>query len=161
NHYGPTENTVVSTCGRVAPLATEPPPIGRPIANTRCYVLDGAGQPAPVGAPGELHLGGGQVRRRHLGRPPLTAARFDPRAAAPRRPRPRRPPRPRPPRQAPPRRPAPPPRPARRRRARPPADRDRGRPGRPLGRPARAPARRRPRRLLRPGRPLPARHPAP
>jgi len=75
NNYGPTETTVVATSGTVheddAVLH-----IGRPIANTRVYLLDRHGQPVPLGAAGELHIGGAQVARGYLNRPALTQERF-------------------------------------------------------------------------------------
>ncbi|MCM3338074.1 non-ribosomal peptide synthase/polyketide synthase [Paenibacillus sp. MER TA 81-3] len=78
NHYGPTENTVVATCGTVASgvQTEEAPTIGRPIANTRCYILDASGQPVPIGVPGELYIAGSSLARGYLNRPELTAERF-------------------------------------------------------------------------------------
>jgi amino acid adenylation domain-containing protein len=78
NNYGPTENTVVSTSGRVEPDANAhcTPPLGRPIDNTEVYVLDRNLQLAPIGVPGELHVGGIGLAREYLGRPRLTAERF-------------------------------------------------------------------------------------
>ncbi|HEX2202459.1 MAG TPA: amino acid adenylation domain-containing protein [Longimicrobium sp.] len=83
NMYGPTETTVWSTTERVAP--GEAITIGRPIANTRVYVLDARFRPAPVGVPGELCIGGDGVTRGYLGRPGMTAERFvpDPFASTP------------------------------------------------------------------------------
>jgi amino acid adenylation domain-containing protein len=80
NLYGPAEcciDTSTHTC--VAGDAIEGVvPIGRPVANTRAYVLDAAMRPLPEGIPGELYIGGVQVGRGYLGRPELTAERFLP-----------------------------------------------------------------------------------
>ena len=78
NMFGPTETTVWSTVQVVdeAALAGGSVPIGRPIANTVCRVLDSAGGLAPVGVPGELFIGGVGVARGYLNRPELTAQRF-------------------------------------------------------------------------------------
>ncbi|MEW5931706.1 MAG: amino acid adenylation domain-containing protein, partial [Gemmatimonadota bacterium] len=87
NNYGPTENTVVATSGTVAAGrgSGRAPGIGRPTDNVRAYVLDRHMEPAPVGVPGELCVGGAQVARGYLGRAELTAAAFvpDPFAAEP------------------------------------------------------------------------------
>ncbi len=77
NLYGPTETTIWSTVQRVEETASGVP-IGRGIANTRLYVLDAAMEPAPVGVPGELYIGGAGVARGYLGRAALTAERFVP-----------------------------------------------------------------------------------
>jgi amino acid adenylation domain-containing protein len=74
--YGPSEDTTYSTYA--LRTADGPYTIGRPIANTRAYVLDGRGQPVPVGAIGELYLGGVGLARGYLNRPRLTAERFVP-----------------------------------------------------------------------------------
>ncbi|GHG32198.1 MULTISPECIES: non-ribosomal peptide synthetase [Amycolatopsis] len=74
NIYGPTESTVYATAWYHDTDRT--PPIGRPIAGIRAYVLDPGMRPVPVGVPGELHLGGAGVARGYLGRPGLTAGRF-------------------------------------------------------------------------------------
>jgi natural product biosynthesis luciferase-like monooxygenase protein len=76
NMYGPTETTVWSSTSRVRPGA--PITIGRPIANTQILILDREGRPAPIGVPGELHIGGAGVVRGYLGREDLTRERFVP-----------------------------------------------------------------------------------
>ena len=79
NGYGPTEATVACVdyaCPR-EPL-TEPPPIGRAMANYHAYVLDAEGQLAPVGIPGQLYISGVGLARGYLGQPALTAERFIP-----------------------------------------------------------------------------------
>jgi len=75
NMYGPTETTVWSTTHKLARAAGSVP-IGRPIANTRIYILDEQGALAPIGAAGELYIGGAGVTRGYWRRPELTAERF-------------------------------------------------------------------------------------
>jgi amino acid adenylation domain-containing protein len=80
NGYGPTENTTFSCAYAVhEDDALDPSvPIGRPLANTRAYVLDAAMQPLPPGIIGELYVGGEGVARGYLKQPALTAERFVP-----------------------------------------------------------------------------------
>jgi amino acid adenylation domain-containing protein len=74
NAYGPTEVTVCATLAPIAP--GEDVSIGRPLANTRLYVLGRRRELLPFGAVGELYIGGAGVGRGYLGRPDLTAQRF-------------------------------------------------------------------------------------
>jgi amino acid adenylation domain-containing protein len=80
NQYGPTETHVVTSFSlQGRPDAwPELPPIGRPIHNARIYILDAQRQPVPVGAKGELYIGGECVARGYLNQPELTAQRFLP-----------------------------------------------------------------------------------
>jgi amino acid adenylation domain-containing protein len=78
NGYGPTENTVFTCCysiGKTGELDSSIP-IGRPLANTRVYVLDSFLQPVPIGVPGELYIGGDGLARGYLNRLELTRERF-------------------------------------------------------------------------------------
>jgi amino acid adenylation domain-containing protein len=77
NMYGPTETTVWSTTSQIT-SSDGPITVGRPIANTEIYVLDSHLEPVPVGAPGELYIGGDGVARGYLHRPDLTAEKFIP-----------------------------------------------------------------------------------
>jgi len=82
NTYGPTETTVAATlCDLTGPAATaeedaRAASIGRPIRAVQAYILDARLQPVPVGAPGELYIGGAGLARGYLNRPDLTAERF-------------------------------------------------------------------------------------
>ncbi|QLJ03666.1 amino acid adenylation domain-containing protein [Streptomyces sp. NEAU-sy36] len=80
NMYGTTETTVHATYRVVTEddLASAASPIGQRIPDLRTYVLDGHGEPVPVGAVGEIYLGGAGVGRGYLNRPELTRERFQP-----------------------------------------------------------------------------------
>lgn len=77
NLYGPTEAAVDVTVWDCS-VDDATVPIGRPVWNTACYVLDDRHRPLPVGVPGELWLGGVQLAEGYVGRPDLTAERFLP-----------------------------------------------------------------------------------
>jgi hypothetical protein len=83
--YGPTEAAIICATHRLGGEPASRQMVGRPLGNTALYVLLPGGEVAPVGAPGELCLGGRSVARDYLGRPELTAARFvpDPFSAVP------------------------------------------------------------------------------
>ena len=79
NEYGPSEATVWASMYRcVHPLGRQSVPIGRPIANTRVYILDKWGEPVPIGVAGEVYIGGAGVARGYLNGDELTAERFVP-----------------------------------------------------------------------------------
>jgi amino acid adenylation domain-containing protein len=76
NGYGPTETTICTTLYDCDVRAERDPSIGRPIANTRIYILDGTGERVPSGVAGEMYIGGIGVARGYFNRPELTADRF-------------------------------------------------------------------------------------
>lgn len=80
NNYGPTECTVVALSGKIAPHQRPAalPPIGRPISNTRIFLLDESLQEVPAGSIGELHIAGAGVGRGYLHDPELTLEKFIP-----------------------------------------------------------------------------------
>ncbi len=78
NCYAPTETTIYSTTGRCLPPYRQSPPMGRPIAEARVYLLDRRFRRVPAGALGELFIGGTGVARGYLNRPRMSAERFVP-----------------------------------------------------------------------------------
>ncbi len=78
NVYGPTETTVWSAAYPVKGVNQSVLPIGQAIANNRLYILDGELNPVPIGAVGDLYIGGIGLARGYLARPDLTAAAFIP-----------------------------------------------------------------------------------
>ncbi|WP_080497089.1 non-ribosomal peptide synthetase [Bacillus wiedmannii] len=75
NHYGPTEGTVDSIVAKCDSFTTT---IGKPIANTRVYILDKDDNLAPIGVPGELCIAGDGLARGYLNNPTLTSEKFVP-----------------------------------------------------------------------------------
>ena len=78
NGYGPTENTTFTCCHTIDRDDLEPGaiPLGRPIGNTTVYILDEAMEPVPVGAAGEMYLGGDGLAREYWRQPDLTGSNF-------------------------------------------------------------------------------------
>jgi len=78
NGYGPTENTTFTCCYPITHFSTEEHsvPIGRPISNTQCFILDRNLQPVPIGVRGELFVGGDGLAQGYLNDPKLTAEKF-------------------------------------------------------------------------------------
>ncbi|MGD8574944.1 MAG: amino acid adenylation domain-containing protein, partial [Gammaproteobacteria bacterium] len=78
NHYGPTENGVLTSYYRIPREVPAPVPIGVPVPGTQLFVLNEARQQQPAGAVGELYVAGQGLAREYLGRPELTAEKFLP-----------------------------------------------------------------------------------
>ncbi len=78
--YGPTETTVYASCHPIRDIAPAKVtiPIGIPLSNTYIYILDHHLNPVPIGAPGEIYIGGPGVAKGYLNQPELTAERFIP-----------------------------------------------------------------------------------
>ncbi|MFK5970600.1 MAG: amino acid adenylation domain-containing protein [Candidatus Marithrix sp.] len=76
NVYGPTETTIWSTIIQLTKVGSNINSIGKPIANTKIYILDKYLHPVPIGVSGELHIGGAGLARGYLNRPELTAEKF-------------------------------------------------------------------------------------
>ncbi|MEM9273746.1 MAG: amino acid adenylation domain-containing protein, partial [Cyanobacteria bacterium P01_F01_bin.143] len=78
NLYGPSEDTTYSTYAKIGDSTRVSATIGKPVANTKAYVLDKYLQPVPIGIPGELYLASEKIARGYLNRPGLTAENFIP-----------------------------------------------------------------------------------
>ncbi|HEY6391748.1 MAG TPA: amino acid adenylation domain-containing protein, partial [Bryobacteraceae bacterium] len=78
NLYGPSEDTTFSSMALLKAASTQPPSIGRPVANTRFLVLDDDLRPVPLGAVGQIYIAGDGLSRGYLGRPDMTAERYLP-----------------------------------------------------------------------------------
>ena len=78
NLYGPTEDTTYSTGSWISADETDVPAIGKPLDYRKAYVVDSAPEPAPVGVPGEIYLGGAGLSRGYYNQPRQTAERFIP-----------------------------------------------------------------------------------
>ena len=76
NGYGPTETTTFAICHVIEKVEGTSIPIGRPIANTRAFLLDATQQPVPIGVAGEIYIGGPGVALGYLGAAGLTAEKF-------------------------------------------------------------------------------------
>ena len=83
NAYGPTEATICASVHRCHRHDRGLPPIGRPVANTQVYLLDGYLNPVPAGVAGELYIAGDGLARGYLNRPGLTAEKFIPNPFSP------------------------------------------------------------------------------
>ena len=80
NGYGPTEATICATLYSVSSFEVRSgnTPIGKPVMNTKIYLLNEQMQPVPIGVPGEIHIGGVGLARGYLNRPDLTEEKFIP-----------------------------------------------------------------------------------
>ena len=76
NLYGPTEAAIDVTCWKVEGENIQTVPIGKPVANTKIYILDKTGKQQPIGIPGEIVIGGVQVARGYHNKPELTKEKF-------------------------------------------------------------------------------------
>jgi len=76
NFYGPTEATVYATSHNFTGDSQTSDIIGRPLANTRIFILDQNLRPVPIGVVGDLYIGGHGLARGYLNRPELTAEKF-------------------------------------------------------------------------------------